>query len=88
MIYYRSLHTHTRYTLQLFSINALFEKIETMIKSKLVHFNIENLFHLKGLLNYLRNHANKISIAETEDMAELEIKTNFQFIFKKMEKLL
>ena len=59
-----------------------------MMKSKLVHFNIEHLFHLKGLLNYLRNHTNHISTAETEEIAELELKTNFQFIFKKMDKLL
>jgi hypothetical protein len=45
-------------------INALFEWIENMIKNKLVQFNIEHLFHLKGLLNYLRNHSNKV-IAQT-----------------------
>lgn len=53
MVYYRSLRTHTR-------INELFERMEAMMKSKLVHFSIEQLFHLKGLLSYLRSHANKV----------------------------
>jgi hypothetical protein len=58
-----------------------------MMKSKLVQFSIEQLMHLKGLLNYLRNHENRVSAGESE-MGELEIKTNFQFILKKMERLL
>jgi hypothetical protein len=61
--------------------------MEAMMKAKLVQFSMEQVFHLKGLLSYLRSHANKVA-PEAEDMAALEIKTNFPFILKKMERLL
>lgn len=50
----------------LFRINALFERIEGIIKGKLMHFNIEHLYQLKGLINYLRNHTNSAHNAESQ----------------------
>jgi len=60
--------------------------METLIKNKVMQFSMEQLFHLKSLHQYLQNHTNEPSKVETHEMAHLQIKDNFQFIRKMMEK--
>lgn len=62
--------------------------MEAIVKGKLVQFSTEHLYHLKGLLNYLRNHTNFIPQTETRFMSEFPIKEHFDFILSKMQKLI
>lgn len=52
----------------------------------MTHFNMEHLYQLKGILNYLRNPNKTSKVAETHEMAKIDIKQNFDFILSKMQK--
>lgn len=39
--------------------------MESIIKNKSMHFSLDNLFNLKSVMNYLRNHTNQQSSASS-----------------------
>mgnify|MGYP000209289443 CR=1 FL=1 len=60
--------------------------MEANIKNKVAQFNMEHLYQLKGLINFLRNHTKSANVAETHEMAKIDIRDNFDFILTKMQK--